>query len=102
MKKSILHRIKHLKKNQRIWFIISVILYLALSCFLYAVSMTCFVNSEGSNLLTSGLSGFALVLARYVLPHLGNPLEINLTFSILYEGLHLNNLHIFLTTHYLL
>ena len=68
MKKSILSYIGYLKKNQRIWFIISVVLYLLLSGFLYAISMTCFVNSEGSNLLTSGMSGLALIISRYILP----------------------------------
>lgn len=84
MKKSILSYIRYLKKNQRIWFIISVILYLLLSGFLYAISMTCFVNSEGSNLLTSGISGLALIISRYVLPDLGVTLDVNLMFSILY------------------
>lgn len=85
MKNSLLNRIGHYKKkNQKVWFIISVILYLILSCFLYAVSMTCFVNSEGSNLLTSGMSGLALVISRYVLPSLGVGLDVNTMFSILY------------------
>ena len=84
MKKSILSYIRYLKKNQKIWFIISVVLYLLLSGFLYAISMTCFVNSEGSNLLTSGISGLALIISRYVLPDLGVTLDVNLMFSILY------------------
>lgn len=84
MKKSILSYIRYLKKNQKIWFIISVVLYLLLSGFLYAISMTCFVNSEGSNLLTSGISGLALIISRYVLPDLGVILDVNLMFSILY------------------
>ena len=46
--------------------------------------MTCFVNSEGSNLLTSGISGLALIISRYVLPDLGVTLDVNLMFSILY------------------
>ena len=46
--------------------------------------MTCFVNSEGSNLLTSGMSGLALIISRYVLPDLGVTLDVNLMFSILY------------------
>lgn len=84
MKKSILSYIGYLKKNQKIWFAISVVLYLLLSGFLYAISMTCFVNSEGSNLLTSGISGLALIISRYVLPTLGVTLDVNLMFSILY------------------
>ena len=84
MKKSILSYIGYLKKNQRIWFAISVVLYLLLSGFLYAISMTCFVNSEGSNLLTSGMSGLALIISRYILPDLGVTLDVNLMFSILY------------------
>ena len=84
MKKSILSYIRYLKKNQKIWFIISVVLYLLLSGFLYAISMTCFVNSEGSNLLTSGMSGLALIISRYILPDLGVTLDVNLMFSILY------------------
>lgn len=90
MKDSIVKKIDQYKKtNHRVWFIISVIMYLALSCFLYAVSMTCFVNSEGSNLLTSGMSGLALVFARYVFPNLGVTLDVNLMFSILYVTLNI-------------
>ena len=46
--------------------------------------MTCFVNSEGSNIITSGLSGLVLVISRYILPNLGVTLSVNTSFSILY------------------
>jgi len=85
MKESIINKFKYFKKkNSKLTFIISVILYLLLSCFLYAVSMTCFVNSEGSNIITSGLSGLVLVISRYILPNLGVTLSVNTSFSILY------------------
>lgn len=85
MKNSFVSKLQHFKKkNSKISFAISVILYLILSCFLYAVSMTCFVNSEGSNLITSGLSGLALVISRYILPTIGLNVDVNLSFSVLY------------------
>lgn len=85
MKESLKNRIGHYKKNnQKVFFALSVIMYLFLSCFLYAFSMTCFVNSEGSNLITSGMSGLALIISRYILPTLGIGIDVNLAFSILY------------------
>lgn len=85
MKASILNKLGQYKKNhQKVFFVISVILYLILSCGLYAMSMTCFVNSENSNIITSGLSGIALIIARYVLPSFNLGIDVNLGFSILY------------------
>ncbi len=85
MKIALLEKINSFKKNnQKVFFAISVIIYLFLSCFLYSVSMTCFVNSEGANFLTSGVSGLALIFARYVFPSLGLAFDVNKIFAVLY------------------
>lgn len=90
MKESIMTRFSRFKdKNHKVGFIISVLMYLILSGSLYAFSITCFVNSEGANFLTSGLSGLALVISRYILPSLGFTLDVNLSFSILYVVLNI-------------
>ena len=90
MGKNLFNKVKEFKqKNSKISFFLSMIFYLILSCLLYAISMTCFVNSEGSNIITSGLSGLALIISRYILPTLGVTLDVNTSFSILYVLLNL-------------
>ena len=84
MRESIKRKFKNLKKKDGIAFVIYIILNLFLACSLYAISMTCFVNSEGSNLITSGVGGVAIILSRYVLPDLGVTLDQNILFSIFY------------------
>ena len=84
MMESIKRKFKDLKKKETISFIIFIFSNLFLSCSLYAVSMTCFVNSEGSSLITSGVGGIAIILSRYVLPSLGVTLDQNILFSIFY------------------
>lgn len=84
MRESIKRKFQDLKKKDGITFILYIILNLFLACSLYAVSVTCFVNSEGSNLITSGVGGIAIILSRYVLPSLGVTLDQNILFSIFY------------------
>ena len=84
MRESIKRKFKDLKKKDGITFVIYIILNLFLACSLYAISMSCFVNSEGSNLITSGVGGIAIILSRYVLPDLGVTLDQNILFSIFY------------------
>ena len=84
MMESIKRKFKNLKKKETISFIIFIFSNLFLSCSLYAISMTCFVNSKGSNLITSGVGGIAIILSRYVLPSLGVTLDQNILFSIFY------------------
>lgn len=85
MGKSFVNKIKEFKKkNKKLAFILSIITYLILSGALYAFSMTCFVNSEGSNIITSGLSGLSLIISRYILPGFYPGLDVNVAFSILY------------------
>ena len=69
MKESVLKKIGYFKKNHhKVFFVCSVIFYLIISGAFYATSITCFVNSENSNIITSGISGIALIISRYVLP----------------------------------
>ena len=84
MLESIKRKFKDLKKKETVTFLLFILSNLVLSCSLYAISMTCFVNSKGSNLITSGLSGVAIILSRYVLPSLGVTLDQNILFSIFY------------------
>ena len=84
MMESIKRKFKDLKKKETISFILFIFSNLFLSCSLYAISMTCFVNSEGSSLITSGVGGIAIILSRYVLPSLGVTLDQNILFSIFY------------------
>ena len=84
MRESIKRKFMNLKKKDGISFVIYIIFNLFFACSLYAISMTCFVNSEGSNLITSGVGGIAIILSRYVLPDLGVPLDQNILFSIVY------------------
>ena len=63
MKSSIISKMSHYKKRyHKVFFVLSVLFYLILSCSLYATSMTCFVNSQGSDLLTSGMSGLSMII----------------------------------------
>ena len=84
MLESIKRKFKDLKKKETISFILFIFSNLFLSCSLYAISMTCFVNSKGSNLITSGVGGIAIILSRYILPSLGVTLDQNTLFSIFY------------------
>ena len=84
MMESIKRKFKDLKKKETISFILFIFSNLFLSCSLYAISMTCFVNSKGSNLITSGVGGIAIILSRYILPSLGVTLDQNTLFSIFY------------------
>ena len=81
MMESIKRKFKDLKKKETISFILFIFSNLFLSCSLYAISMTCFVNSEGSSLITSGVGGIAIILSRYVAPSLGITLDQNILFS---------------------
>ena len=79
------NKIKNFKnKYRKLWFIITIIFYLILSCSLYAFSMTCFVNSEGSNIITSGLSGVSLIISRYVLHSAYPVIDVNVAFSVIH------------------
>ena len=84
MLESIKRKFKDLKKKETVTFLLFILSNLVLSCSLYAISMTCFVNSKGSNLITSGVGGIAIILSRYILPSLGVTLDQNTLFSIFY------------------
>lgn len=85
MKESVLKKIGYFKKNHhKVFFVCSVFFYLIISGAFYATSITCFVNSENSNIITSGISGIALIISRYVLPIFNLEIDVNNAFSILY------------------
>ena len=67
--------------NQKTFWIIAV-LSVMLSSALYAVSITCFINAPGSDLLPAGVSGLATIVSRYIIK--GNNA---LWYSIIYFSL---------------
>ena len=58
---------------------------LLMSCILYAISVTAFINSDGSNLLPAGVSGLAMVISRYVL----SVKDVELFYSIIYVSMNI-------------
>ena len=66
-------------------FAIYVVVSLLLSSLLYAISVTAFINSEGSDLLPAGVSGLAMVISRYVI----NVKDVELVYSIIYIGMNI-------------
>lgn len=71
--------VKYMSKEQK-RFAVYALASLLLSCLLYAISVTAFINSDGSNLLPAGVSGLAMVISRYVV----NVKDVELFYSIIY------------------
>lgn len=66
-------------------FAVYAVASLLLSCLLYAISVTAFINSDGSNLLPAGVSGLAMVISRYVI----NVSDVELWYSIIYISMNI-------------
>ena len=53
------------KENKK--FLIYIIISLLLSSCIYGISVSCFINSPGSDLLPAGISGLAMITSRYII-----------------------------------
>ena len=67
-----------MKENKK--FVLYVIVSLILSSIVYAISVSCFLNSPGSDILPAGVSGLAMVISRYVI----KASNTSLCYSIVY------------------
>ena len=70
---------KKITREQKKFLILSSIA-LMLSCLIYAISVTAFINSDGSDLLPAGISGLAMIVSRYII----GGSNVGMWYSIVY------------------